>query len=40
VRIADAAATEHAIQTLMGRDVAPRFDFIMERAPRVEEVDV
>jgi len=40
VRIADAAATEQAIQTLMGRDVAPRFEFIMERAPRVEEVDV
>ncbi len=40
VRIADAAATEQAIQTLMGRDVAPRFDFIMERAPRVDEVDV
>ena len=28
------------IQTLMGRDVAPRFEFIMERAPRVDEVDV
>ena len=40
VRIADAAATEQAIQTLMGRDVAPRFEFIMERAPRVDEVDV
>jgi DNA gyrase subunit B len=40
VRIADADATEQAIQTLMGRDVAPRFEFIMERAPRVEEVDV
>ena len=40
VHIADAAATEQAIQTLMGRDVAPRFEFIMERAPRVEEVDV
>jgi DNA gyrase subunit B len=40
VRISDAAATEQAIQTLMGRDVAPRFEFIMERAPRVEDVDV
>jgi DNA gyrase subunit B len=40
VRIADPAATEQAIQTLMGRDVAPRFEFIMERAPRVDEVDV
>ena len=29
-----AAATEQAIQTLMGRDVAPRFEFIMERAPK------
>jgi len=25
---------------LMGRDVAPRFAFIMERATKVEEVDV
>jgi DNA topoisomerase IV B subunit len=40
VRISDAAATDQAIQTLMGRDVAPRFEFIMERAPKVEEVDV
>jgi DNA gyrase subunit B/topoisomerase-4 subunit B len=40
VRISDATATEQAIQTLMGRDVAPRFEFIMERAPRVDEVDV
>jgi len=40
VAIKDAAATEQAIQTLMGRDVAPRFEFIMERAPKVEEVDV
>jgi DNA gyrase subunit B len=40
VAIRDAAATDQAIQTLMGRDVAPRFEFIMERAPRVDEVDV
>jgi DNA gyrase subunit B/topoisomerase-4 subunit B len=40
VRIKDAAATEQAIQTLMGRDVAPRFEFIMERAPKVDDVDV
>jgi DNA gyrase subunit B/topoisomerase-4 subunit B len=40
VRVRDAAATDRAIQTLMGRDVAPRFEFIMERAPKVEEVDV
>jgi len=40
VAIRDAAATEQAIQRLMGRDVAPRFEFIMERAPKVDEVDV
>jgi DNA gyrase subunit B/topoisomerase-4 subunit B len=40
VTIADPDATERAIQTLMGRDVAPRFEFIMERAPKVDEVDV
>jgi DNA gyrase subunit B len=40
VRISDGAATDQAIQTLMGRDVAPRFDFIMERAPKLDEIDV
>jgi DNA gyrase subunit B/topoisomerase-4 subunit B len=40
VAIADDAATEHTIQALMGKDVEPRFRFIMERAPRVEELDV
>jgi DNA gyrase subunit B/topoisomerase-4 subunit B len=40
VAIKDAPATERTIQTLMGREVAPRFEFIMERAPKVEEVDV
>ena len=40
VAIRDAAATEQTIQTLMGRDVVPRFEFIMERAPKVDEVDV
>jgi len=40
VRVSDATATDQAIQTLMGRDVTPRFEFIMERAPKVEEVDV
>jgi DNA gyrase/topoisomerase IV subunit B len=40
VAIRDAEATEQSIQTLMGRDVAPRFEFIMERAPKVDEVDV
>lgn len=40
VTIEDAARTEAAIQTLMGKEVQPRFAFIMNRAPRVEEVDV
>jgi DNA gyrase subunit B len=40
VSIGDAAATETAIQTLMGKEVAPRFEFIMERAPKVDEIDV
>jgi len=37
VAIADEPGTDQAIQTLMGRDVAPRFAFIMERAAKVEE---
>ncbi len=40
VAIRDEPATEQTIQTLMGRDVAPRFAFITQRAPKVEEVDV
>jgi DNA gyrase subunit B/topoisomerase-4 subunit B len=40
VSIADADKTEAAIQTLMGRDVAPRFQFIMERAPKLDAIDV
>jgi hypothetical protein len=24
----------------MGKEVAPRFEFIMERAPKVDEIDV
>ena len=36
----DAARTDAAIQTLMGKEVQPRFAFIMDRAPKVEEVDV
>ena len=40
VSIQDAERTEKAIQTLMGKDVQPRFSFIMERAPKVEDVDV
>jgi len=40
VDVADARKTEATIQTLMGKEVEPRFKFIMERAPRVEEVDI
>jgi DNA gyrase subunit B/topoisomerase-4 subunit B len=40
VEILDASKTEATIQTLMGKEVEPRFRFIMERAPKVEEVDV
>ena len=40
VSISDAERTEKAIQTLMGRDVQPRFRFIMDRAPKVDDVDV
>jgi DNA gyrase subunit B len=40
VAIRDEDATEQTIQTLMGREVQPRFEFIMERAPRVDDLDV
>jgi DNA gyrase/topoisomerase IV subunit B len=40
VGIADARKTEATIQTLMGKEVEPRFRFIMDRAPKVEEIDV
>ena len=40
VSIQDVKRTEKAIKTLMGKDVQPRFSFIMERAPKVEDVDV
>ena len=40
VTIEDAERTDAAIQTLMGKEVQPRFAFIMDRAPKVEEVDV
>ncbi len=40
VSIADAKRTDEAIQTLMGKDVAPRFQFIMDRAPKLDEIDV
>ena len=40
VAVRDPAATDQTIETLMGREVAPRFEFIMQRAPKVEELDV
>ena len=40
VAVRDVPATDATIQKLMGKDVQPRFEFIMERAPRVEELDV
>jgi DNA gyrase/topoisomerase IV subunit B len=40
VDVGDPRATESSIQTLMGKDVEPRFRFIMEHAPKVEEIDV
>ncbi|HWP66331.1 MAG TPA: DNA topoisomerase IV subunit B [Candidatus Limnocylindria bacterium] len=40
VAIRNREETDRTIQTLMGRDVAPRFEFITARAPRVDEVDV
>lgn len=40
VEVTDDARTEATIQILMGKEVEPRFRFIMERAAKVEEVDV
>ena len=40
VAIGDEPETEITIANLMGKDVEPRFKFIMERAPKVEDVDV
>jgi DNA topoisomerase IV B subunit len=40
VTVRDAAATDVTITTLMGRDVAPRFQLIMDRAVAVADVDV
>jgi DNA gyrase subunit B/topoisomerase-4 subunit B len=40
VEVADATVTENTIQTLMGKEVEPRFRFIMDRAANVENVDV
>jgi len=40
VEVSDPRTTESSIQTLMGKDVEPRFRFIMEHAPKVEDIDV
>ena len=40
VAIANDSAAEQTIQTLMGKDVEPRFKLIMERAPKIDDVDV
>jgi DNA gyrase subunit B/topoisomerase-4 subunit B len=40
VSIADDVAAEQTIQTLMGKEVEPRFKLIMERAPKIDDVDV
>ena len=40
VAIGDPEAAEQTIQTLMGKEVEPRFKLIMERAPKIEDVDV
>ncbi|MGE0710299.1 MAG: type IIA DNA topoisomerase subunit B [Planctomycetota bacterium] len=40
VEVGDVFEAEGAIQTLMGKDPAPRFEFIMEGAPSLREVDV
>ena len=40
VSIAENSATEQTIQTLMGKEVEPRFKLIMERAPKIDDVDV
>jgi DNA gyrase/topoisomerase IV subunit B len=40
VGVADEKETDATIQRLMGRDVQPRFEFILERAPKAEQLDV
>jgi DNA gyrase/topoisomerase IV subunit B len=40
VTVGDAGTTDATIATLMGRDVAPRFQLIMDRAVAVADVDV
>ncbi|GBD27033.1 DNA gyrase subunit B [bacterium HR30] len=40
VEVVDEERTDQTIQTLLGRDVEPRFRFIMERARQVDDIDV
>jgi len=40
IAIDEPAATETTIQTLMGREVAPRFELIMDRALAVADLDI
>ncbi|GIW43364.1 MAG: DNA topoisomerase (ATP-hydrolyzing) [Candidatus Binatia bacterium] len=40
VEVVDEGKTDQTIQTLLGREVEPRFRFIMERARQVQELDV
>jgi len=40
VNINDEVHTDEVIQTLLGKEVEPRFKLIMERAPKVGELDV
>jgi DNA gyrase/topoisomerase IV subunit B len=40
VTVSDRPTTDETIQRLMGRDVQPRFELIMDRAPRIDELDV
>lgn len=40
VEVVDEADTDRTLQDLLGRDVEPRFRFIMERARQVQELDV
>ncbi len=40
ITIEEPAATSDTIQTLMGRDVAPRFELIMDQATAVADLDI
>ncbi|MCA9636159.1 MAG: DNA topoisomerase IV subunit B, partial [Myxococcales bacterium] len=40
VGINDELATDQAIHSLMGKDASSRYEFIMERAPEAEALDV